>query len=235
VGTPVLYELHGRQDRRYSQFSWRTRFALAHKGVSVAYRPVRISDKGAIAFSGQDKVPILVDETGTAIADSWRIAEHLEAHFPGRPSLFGEQAGRAFARFVNNWTDRTLVPMAAAMLMADVTECVDPADAKHLRTQIEKAFGKPLEELRDGRDVRVKEFRRALDPARSSLKIQQFLSGAAPAYPDYILFSLFQWARIVSPFDLIDTGDLALMGWRTRMLDLFDGLARREPARAPER
>ena len=100
---------------------------------------------------------------------------------------------------------------------------------------MEKAFGKPLEDLRGGRHVHVKEFRRALDPARSSLKIQQFLSGAAPAYPDYILFSLFQWARIVSTFDLIAAGDLALVGWRARMLDLFDGLARREPARTPDR
>ena len=235
MATAILYELQGLQDRRYSQFSWRTRLALAHKSVAVAYRPVRVSDKGAIAFSGQDKVPILIDEAGTAIADSWRIAEHLESRYSEQPSLFGGQAGRAFARFINNWTDRMLVPTAASMLMADVTECVDPEDATHLRTQMEEAFGKPLEDLRSGRDVRVKEFRRALDPARSSLKIQQFLSGAAPAYPDYILFSLFQWARIVSTFDLIDAGDLALVGWRARMLDLFDGLARREPARTPDR
>jgi hypothetical protein len=28
----VLWELGGRNDRRYSVFSWRTRMALAHKG-----------------------------------------------------------------------------------------------------------------------------------------------------------------------------------------------------------
>ena len=136
--------------------------------MAVAYRPLRVSDKGAIAFSGQDKVPILIDEAGTAIADSWRIAEHLESRYSEQPLLFGGQAGRAFARFINWWTDRTLAPTAASMLMADVTECVDPEDATHLRTQMEKAFGKPLEDLRGGRDVHVKEFRRALDPARSS-------------------------------------------------------------------
>jgi len=38
-----------------------------------------------------------------------------------------------------------------------------------------------------------------------------------------------------SAFDLIDAGDAALLGWRERMLDLFDGLARREPARASQR
>ncbi len=99
------------------------------------------------------------------------------------------------ARIVNNWVDRTLIPQAAPMLMADVTECGDAGDAAYLRAQMEKIFGRPLEELRASRDTRVKEFRRALDPARSSLRVQPFLSGSAPAYPDYILFSLFQWAR----------------------------------------
>jgi glutathione S-transferase len=232
MGTLTLYELGGLDDRRYSQFSWRTRFALAHKGLPVSYRAVRVSDKQAIAFSGQDKVPILVDESATAITDSWRIAEYLESRYQEQPSLFGGAAGHAFARFINNWVDRILVPQAAAMLMADVIECVDGEDARHLRLQMEKIFGKTLEDLRAGRDTRIKEFRRALDPARSSLKVQQFLSGSAPAYPDYILFSLFQWARIVSSFDLIDPGDAALLSWRARMLDLFDGLAARAPPRA---
>src|SRR5919109_1577011 len=57
----TLYELGGRDDRRYSLYSWRARYALAHKGLAVEYKPVRISDKGAIAFSKQEKVPILVD------------------------------------------------------------------------------------------------------------------------------------------------------------------------------
>ena len=148
----TLFELHGLADRRYSQFSWRTRLALAHKGLDVDYRPVRVSDKAAIAFSGQDKVPILVDETGTVIADSWRIAEHLEERYADRPSLFGGPVGHGFARFINYWVDRGLIPRAAPMLMADVvTSCVDAADAAHLRARIEKAFGKTLEAMRCAR------------------------------------------------------------------------------------
>jgi glutathione S-transferase len=117
------------------------------------------------------------------------------------------------------------------MLMADVLDCVDAADAAHLRTAMEKIFGKPLEELRAARDTQVKAFRRALDPARASVRKEPFLSGPAPAYPDYILFGVLQWARIVSTFDLIDAADAPLRDWRERMLDLFDGMARREPAR----
>src|SRR5687768_11907380 len=85
--TLTLYELGGLNDRRYSLFSWRIRMALAHRGDAVAYRPVRVSDKAAIAFSKQDKVPILVDGD-TVVHDSWRIAQYLDAR-GGADSLFG--------------------------------------------------------------------------------------------------------------------------------------------------
>lgn len=225
----TLYELGGLNDRRYSLFSWRTRMALAHKGLAVEYRPVHVSDKAAIAFSKQDKVPILVDDE-TTIHDSFRIAQHLEAHH-GSASLFGGETGQALARFFNSWADRTLVPKLAPMIAIDVQGIVDETDGKHLRGVMEGAFKKTLEELASTRDKDVVAFRRLLDPARASLRSQPFISGAEPAYADYILFSLLQWARIVSAFQVLEADD-ALTAWRERMLDLHAGLARAAPARA---
>jgi glutathione S-transferase len=225
----TLYELGGLDDRRYSLFSWRTRMALAHKGLTPDYKPVRVSDKAAIAFSKQDKVPILIDGA-TVIHDSFRIAQHLETHHGG-PSLFGGEIGQALARFFNTWVDRTLLPRLAPMISIDVQGIVDEADARHLRGVIEKAFGKTLEELAASRDKDVAGFRRLLDPARASLRSQPFISGAQPAYADYFLFSLFQWARIASPLALLEPDD-ALAAWRERMLDLHAGLGRSVPARA---
>ncbi len=227
--TLTLYELGGLNDRRYSLFSWRTRMALAHKGLTPDYAPVRVSDKDAIAFSKQDKVPILIDGE-VVIHDSFRIAQHLETSHGG-PSLFGGEIGQSLARFFNTWVDRTLVPRVAPMISIDVQQIVDEADGKHLRNVIEKAFGKTLEELSASRDKDVVAFRRLLDPARANLRAQPFISGNQPAYPDYILFSLFQWARIVSPFELLEAGD-ALAAWRERMLDLHAGFARAHPSRA---
>ena len=74
-------------------------------------------------------------------------------------------------------------------------------------------------------------FRRLLDPVRVGLRAQPFISGASPAYADYIVFSLLQWARIVSTFEVIEASDL-IAGWRVRMLDLYGGLARKENSRA---
>src|SRR5262245_59201796 len=163
----TLFELAGADDRRYSLFSWRSRLALAHKGLAVEYRGVRVSDKSAIAFSGQEKVPILVDE-GRTISDSLKIAEYLDEHYPDSPSLCGDAIGRGLTRQFNAWVDRALIPAAAPLIVCDVVRHVDAADAAHLRAQMERAFGLTLEQMRAERAGRVGGFRRLLDPVRAT-------------------------------------------------------------------
>jgi len=226
----VLYELGGLDDKRYSLFSWRARMALAHKGLLPEYRPVHISDKAAIAFSGQAKVPIIVDGE-TTVFDSWRIAEYLEATYADAPTLFGGAIGAGVARFLNSFTDRVLIPAAGPLVVCHVVEFLNDVDAAHLRAVMEKAYGITMETMRAERDARVVVFRRALDPVRATLRNQPFICGAAPAYGDYIVFSVLQWARIGAPLPLLEEAD-PIHPWMNRMLDLYDGLARREPARA---
>jgi glutathione S-transferase len=42
------------------------------------------------------------------------------------------------------------------------------------------------------------------------------------------VFGAFQWSRAISPFKLLETDD-PIHGWRERLLDAFDGLARKSP------
>ena len=79
----TLWELGGKDGRRYSLFSWRTRMALRHKRLAFETVPVCMSDKAAIAFSGGKTVPIVKDGE-TVVRDSWKIAEYLEARYPTR-------------------------------------------------------------------------------------------------------------------------------------------------------
>src|SRR6185437_5084567 len=103
-----LYDLAGAEDdRRFSPFCWRTRLALAHKGLPVTTIPWRFTEKERIAPSGQGRVPVLVDN-GRWINDSWAIATYLEETYPDRPSLFGGPAGLALSRFYNTWADVVL-------------------------------------------------------------------------------------------------------------------------------
>jgi glutathione S-transferase len=228
----ALYELRGLGDRRYSTFSWRSRMALLHKGLDAEIRPVRISDKAAIAFSNQTNVPILVDGE-RVVPDSWRIAEYLEETYPDRPSLFGGgAAGRAQARFFNSWTDRQVIPAIVPYLALDVLSCVDTEDGVRVRSQMERFFGAPLEDHAAKRGEGIKRFRVVLAPVRDVLRGgAAFLGGDRPLYADYILFGVLIWARIVSPAQVLAPDD-AVAGWFERMLDLYGGVARQQPVAA---
>jgi glutathione S-transferase len=224
-----LWELGGRDDCRYSTFSWRTRLALHHKGLSFAVHPVAVSDKETIGFSGQGKVPIVKHED-RVIADSWAIALYLEKQFPERPTLFGGEVGRTLTHVFNVWVDRELIPALIPLLMRDVLDCVDEADGIHLRRQIESAMKTSLEELYAGHEPAMLAFRRKLQPVRKALETNDFLGGVAPAYADYILFGPLQWARVVSPAKVLEESDV-VAAWFERMLDLHDGVGRKERSR----
>src|SRR6266436_5385349 len=75
VSMPLkLFELVGTDEARpFSPFCWRTRMALAHKGLSAQSIPWRFTEKDAIAPHNSEKVPVLIDGE-TAIVDSWAIA-----------------------------------------------------------------------------------------------------------------------------------------------------------------
>src|SRR5947209_8267978 len=123
-----LFELVGTDETRpFSPYCWRTRMALAHKGLSADSIPWRFTEKAAIAPHGSDKVPVLLDGEN-AVVDSWVIANYLEDAYPDRRSVFGG----------------------------------------------------------------------------------------------------FQWARVVSPFKLLEQDD-PVYAWRERLLDAFDGMARQSP------
>ena len=222
----TLWELGGKDGRRYSLFSWRTRMALRHKQLDFETVPVRMGDKAAIAFSGGKTVPIVKDGE-TVVRDSWKIAEHLEDRYPRAPTLFGGDVGRGVSHALNVWVDRALVQPMLALIVADVHERVDPADEKYFRESMEKILRMTLEEARAKRVEAMSRLNRTLEPMQALLKRQPWISGVQPAYADYILFSIFQWARVMSPHEVLEDG--ALRDWRARVLDLHGGFARGVP------
>ena len=87
--TLKLFELVGTDvGRPFSPFCWRTRMALAHKGLSAETIPWCFTEKDAIAPHKSEKVPVLLDGENS-VANSWAIANYLEDRYPDRPSLFG--------------------------------------------------------------------------------------------------------------------------------------------------
>lgn len=220
----VLYDLAGANpDVRFSPYCWRTRFALAHKGMPVDTVPWRFTDTDAIAFSGQGKVPVLRDG-GTAISDSWVIAAYLEDQHP-TPTLFGGAGGRAHALFINAWADAVLVGGIARFIVRDLLDIIDPKDREYFRSSREARFGATLEVVQEGRDGRLTAFRDLLLPIRLVLRRQSWLGGAAPSYADHIVAGTLMWPRCASRFELLEANDLVAQ-WLDRVLDLYGGLGR---------
>lgn len=213
------------EDRRFSPYCWRVRLALLHKGLEFETIPWRFTEKQAIAFSGQGKVPVIVDG-GQAVFDSAAIAEYLESAYPDRPSLFGGQAGQALSRFVVQWTERAVHPGIFRLIMPDLFSHLADCDKAYFRQSREERLGTSLEAFGADRDSRLPAFRESLAPLRATLSAQPFLCGDAPAWADYVAFAPFQWARAVSPYRLLAEDD-PVYSWRQRLLDAFGGAAGR--------
>jgi len=227
----IFHERVGLDGRRISPFSWRVRYALAHKGLDPQVIQTRFADVGRIRqLSGQDLVPIIQDD-GQVVHDSWSIARHLDDRFPDRQSLFGDTIGRGAARLVNIWTDTVLGRMVRRQIYTDFIWCIDPGDRAYFRRSREAQLGLTLEEYGSERDKTLPELLEACAPLERTLSEQPFLAGEAPAYVDYIVFSVFQWARIGSPRDVLP--ETAKMGatrdWRGRMVSLYGELGNRFP------
>lgn len=224
-----LYDLAGANPEfRFSPYCWRSRLALAHKGLDAEMVPWRFTEKDAIAFSEQGRVPVLVDGEHV-VPDSWHIAVYLESAYPDAPSLFGGREAQALARFVNSWADSVQLPGLSRLVLVDIPSTLHECDLEYFHRSREQRFGMPVAAVCAERESAVEAFRASLAPLRLLLKNQPFVCGDAPAYADYIVFGGFQWARCVSDFPVL-AGDDAVTQWLERMLEAAGPLARRMPA-----
>ena len=224
MATIKLWDLVGAEDdRAFSPYCWRTKMALAHKGLAFEAIPWRFTEKERLAFSGQALVPVLQDGE-RVVSDSWAIAQHLDERYPAKP-LFGGGEAKALAFFVKNWTERVVHLALLKVVIVDLHGNLAEKDKPYFRESREKRFGKTLEQVAGNQSEQIAALRVSLDPMRPALASQAFVCGDAPAYADYILFGAFQWARVMSPARLLEKDD-PLHAWRERMLDLHGGLAR---------
>ena len=220
-----LYDLAGAEpERRFSPYCWRTKLALMHKGLAFETIPWRFTEKDAIAFSGQGRVPVLLDGD-RVVFDLWTIATYLEDSYPDRPSLFRGDGGRAVTRFVNAWADTILIGGILRLVVTDIFAHLHDKDRAYFRETREKRLGATLEAVSANRNTDVLTFRKTLEPVRTVLAAQPYFGGEMPAYADYAVFGCFQWARCISSFPLLLNDD-PVWAWRDRLLSTFDGFAR---------
>ena len=224
----TLYDLLFDKDLRPSPYCWRIKFALKHKGLTWRDEPCGFSDKQKIAFAQSQTYPVIHDGT-KVVKDSWAIVRHLDAAYPDKPLL----PDRLYAQFVNGWADTAVNVAIFPIIVGDLVDRVRPQDKAYIVESRGKRLGTTdfAAFQAQAREKGVAAFRAALEPARRVLKDQKFLSGGAPAYPDYILLGRVMWPRTLRPLELLEKDDVVYT-WRERMLDQFDAFARKAPAAA---
>jgi glutathione S-transferase len=218
--TRRLYDLAAADPAlRFSPYCWRTKLALAHKGLDYETVAWRFTEKAEIAFSGQTKVPVLVDGD-SVVHDSAAIAEYLDRQYPDAPPLFGDAATRALTRFVGKWTEETLHPAIVKIVLPDIFKILDPKDQPYFRETRERFLGKTIETLAAERATHLPVLEAVLKPLRATLAGQKFLGGDSPAWADHIVFGALQWARLTSATPLWPADDIIAV-WMDAVLKAY--------------
>ncbi len=222
--TITLYDLAGAEDdRRFSPPCWQVKMALKHKELAFETIPWRFTEKAALSFSGQDRVPVLVDGD-QIVSDSWKIVQYLETTYPDRPSLLAGKTGESGALFIKFWCLQAINPPLFQIILLDLFQHLHPKDKAYFRESREKMIGMTLEQAAAPTDETIQALRTALTPLRLILERQPYLGGDQSSFADYVVFSQFQWARTVCPIQLLIKDDLVYQ-WRDRLLNRFDGYA----------
>lgn len=214
----TLYDLIFDKDLRPSPYCWRTKLALKHKGLAWRDEPMGFTEKQKIAFADATTVPVIHDGT-KVVKDSWAIALHLDQAYLDKP-LFPNDPTKAYGRFVNGWADAVINPLLFPLVVADLVEAVRPQDKAYIVESRGKRIGTTdfATFQKSARDKGTASLRLALEPARRVLGEQPFLSGATPAYADYIVYGSLLWPQTISPgFELLDKDD-PVYAWRDRVV-----------------
>ena len=197
----VLYDLTGVEERCFSPYCWRIRLALEHKGLDYTRKLVRFTEIKDICGGGYKTVPV-IEDGDKVVVNSFDIALYLDQAYPDTPSLFGGDI--TLARFIEHWTLRVAQAGMAPLVVCDVYDHLTPEDQPYFRESREARFGKPLEEVRAGRDDLLDAFRARLAPLRATVAASPYLGGDSPNFADYMAMGPFQWGRVISPYRVLE-------------------------------
>ena len=116
----------------------RVTLALGHKGLPVEISLVDPKDRTRVReLSGQELVPVLVDDDNTIVFDSPVVLEHLERRYPDPPLWPSDPARRAEMDVFIDWFNR--VWKRPPNLIADEMAKPEPDEARIQRLGAELA------------------------------------------------------------------------------------------------
>jgi len=217
VSRIIFYDIPSKlSSNSWSPNTWKTRYALNIKGVSYKTEWVEYPDIESLAKkigapatgtkgdgSPSYTLPIIQDpNTGKVIADSFLIAEYLDATYPTGNALFPAGTKPVIAAFESG-----IVNALGGLFMQQLAlscSILNPSSEAYFRRTREAQFGKKIEEFspegatRDADLAKGKEAFAAVDGwlAKSEGK---FVLGNTVSYADGILAGWFIWIKLTNP------------------------------------
>ncbi len=191
---PILYERAGAGGLCPSPVCWRTRIALALKGVKAERRPMRFADVDKLEeITGSRTVPVL-SHRGAMIVNSDAIAAHLDGVTAGTPALMTESAAAAGANL-----ERELGARIGPLVAADFLSRLQPEDRVYFKESREARYGRSFEELETLRAGLELDLAFTLGRLEPQLEEHRYLAGDEIGWVDVVTYTYIAWIAFASP------------------------------------
>ncbi len=214
-----LYELAGKNDLRFSPPCWNVKLCLLYKDIDFETVAIGFSEKNKISFSNQKMVPIIKHQKGF-VSDSWNIINWLDENYEG-PKLFVNETSKNFSYFLYLWTSRQLLPVLFKIIAHEIPNVLEGDDLRHYLITREKLIKGPITKFKTVIPDTIKKFRNLVNPMRSLIKKNGFISGTSPGIEDFIFFGNFKWVYTCSSCQLLESED-EIYEWYTRLHKIFN-------------
>ena len=215
----TLYELAGKNDLRFSPPCWNVKLCLLYKNIDFETVAVGFSEKNKILFSNQQLVPVLKHQNGH-ISDSWNIINWLDENYEN-PKLFVNEASKNFSHFLYLWTSRQILPILFKIIAHEIPNILEGDDLDHYIVTREERIKGPITKFVPVISDSIKKFRSLINPMRSLIKKNGFISGSNPGIEDFIFFGNFKWVYTCSSCNLLDKED-EVFQWYKKINQIFN-------------
>ena len=215
----TLYELAGKNDLRFSPPCWNVKLCLLYKNIDFETVPVGFSEKNKIFFSNQQLVPVLKHQDGH-ISDSWNIINWLDENYEN-PKLFVNETSKNFSYFLYHWTSRQILPILFKIIAHEIPNILEGDDLDHYIVTREERIKGPITKFVPVISDSIKKFRSLINPMRSLIKKNGFISGSNPGIEDFIFFGNFKWVYTCSSCNLLDKED-EVFQWYKKINQIFN-------------
>ena len=215
----TLYELAGKNDLRFSPPCWNVKLCLLYKNIDFETVAIGFSEKNKILFSNQQLVPVLKHQDGH-ISDSWNIINWLDENYEN-PKLFVNEASKNFSHFLYLWTSRQILPILFKIIAHEIPNILEGDDLDHYIVTREERIKGPITKFVPVISDSIKKFRSLINPMRSLIKKNGFISGSNPGIEDFIFFGNFKWVYTCSSCNLLDKED-EVFQWYKKINQIFN-------------